>query len=582
LGDVGFLESNWQLALEGYLPAIEAVEKTRSWATSDPRRQEILEEAIDIYGNAIQCYINLKQYKEAILLAERARARHLVELMASADYQKDNLSEETAQCLEQYLDLQKRIKLLQQRSSEGSSPDSSNSGLGFTLKDLQEVQNQQLNPLFKEKEEIWQKLRRLDPVLAGTLEVPTFSWDDLCALWLHQPHTALLSFYSTNNHTHIFIVRPSSPTNPGNLTVTLHTCEEQDGIHLQEWIGTEWLSCYQTNFNYWSEQLSQKLQELATRLDIKTIVCEHLQGIQELILIPHIGLHLIPFAALPLGEGYLGEQFRLRILPSANILKYCQDRENNNPHAPLVPINNLGTIEAAGAKTDTVLSLVRLGFSLLAQSLSIPPDQRLQQQQATCDNYHSLAHSSHIKALHSIHHAKADLANPLNSALKLTDGNITLEELLSPQWRMPQIIDVMLTCCETNLGQLNLTDDLLTLGAGFLCAGARSVVSTLWQVDALATTWFCEFYYRQREQGNDRPTAVYLAQQQLRNLTYVEIISRLEEYLEVAHQNKKQEPEVYNILSEWHKKLQKQHRSRQETPYASPYFWGAFIVQGLR
>lgn len=42
---------------------------------------------------------------------------------------------------------------------------------------------------------------------------------------------------------------------------------------------------------------------------------------------PHLFLHQIPFAALPLKDGYLGDRFRLRYAPSLQVLGFCQGRQ---------------------------------------------------------------------------------------------------------------------------------------------------------------------------------------------------------------------------------------------------------------
>ena len=227
---------------------------------------------------------------------------------------------------------------------------------------------------------------------------------------------------------------------------------------------------------------------------------------------------MIPFAALPLapdspsgsplplGEGLgvrvLGDRFRIRVLPSAQILTYCHSRENGNPAAPLVPGPQFGSVEDATGD----LPVVTAGFEAIAKRLNIPEKRRLRgKQQATKANYRTLAKAQTTQALHSIHHAASDLGNPLDSALQIADGKITLGHLLSPGWRMPHLVDVFLSCCETNLGTPTLTDDLLTLSTGFLCTGARSVVSTLWSVNALATALFCIRLVAPRYQRARRP-----------------------------------------------------------------------------
>jgi CHAT domain-containing protein len=76
----------------------------------------------------------------------------------------------------------------------------------------------------------------------------------------------------------------------------------------------------------------------------------------------------------------------------------------------------------------------------------------------------------------------------------------------------------------------DLTDDILTIGFGFLCAGARSVVSTLWSVNDLATSLFSLFYHRHK-QNLTRPEALRQAQQDLRTLSGSELAAKYEPVL---------------------------------------------------
>ncbi|WP_017713883.1 CHAT domain-containing protein [Prochlorothrix hollandica] len=657
LGKLGFTlgkeviddQTGWALALEGYQVAMEAVEQSRAWATDDRRRQEILENAIGVYANALQCHIELKQYDQAILLTERARSRHLVELMATADlYDKTAIPEPLATYLQQYEDLQGQINRLQNPPQDSGNLASSGSSLRPETLRVVKSRSEKLQDLQARKIDLWQQIRRLDPILAGEQEVSPLSWPELTHLLADLPTTALVSFYSTNDHTHLLILRkpipggepeadqnPDSPLAPGDLggwACTVHTCKNQGYQQLQTWLRDQWLIPYQNAMNAygrkdqqpfqeWQNTMADRLQELADRLDLNTLIHQHLQGIDELILIPHIFLHLIPFAALPLspsasplpesasplpeGEGpgvreYLGDRFRLRILPSANILKYCHDRQNS-PSAPLVPFSAYGSVEGAGdPSTDPAMAIARSLFEPIAQHFGIPDQHRLLDLKATRDRYHALITNPQIQAVHSIHHASAQLDNPLNSALYLADGTITLGQLLSYQWRMPQIQDIFLAACETNLGNPNISDDILTLGSGFLCAGARSVVSTLWSVDAIATTLFCQFYYYERQLGRDRPTALHNAQGELRRQTNEQVatylqktIKSLRNPLKLAYEDWRKQPiprpeshpyRVINaILSTLDTKASRLSKNPADfQPFASPYYWSAFILQGLR
>jgi CHAT domain len=69
------------------------------------------------------------------------------------------------------------------------------------------------------------------------------------------------------------------------------------------------------------------------------------------------------------------------------------------------------------------------------------------------------------------------------TTLLLGDGRITLGQLISPGWRFQNLNEVFMSCCETNLGDQNtFADQPLTLSTGYLCAGARGVIGTLWSV----------------------------------------------------------------------------------------------------
>ncbi|WP_293019897.1 MULTISPECIES: CHAT domain-containing protein [unclassified Moorena] len=254
------------------------------------------------------------------------------------------------------------------------------------------------------------------------------------------------------------------------------------------------------------------LQELAERLQLEKLVGQYLTGIEELIIVPHIFLHQIPFAALPLKseeqEGllpaeqeksslpqtrgmvlgsksskssatksvtqttYLCDRFGIRLVPSCQILHYCHQR-------PAIEGQQMGIVEDA---TED-LPFSSFECKTVAEMYHVPAEQRLQGRDATVKSYQTLAQQVHI--LHSSHHAKSNVMKPLESQLRLGDGALTLGQLLTPGWRMPNLSEVVVSACEVNFTPTKITDDLLSLATGFLCAGARSVVSTQWSVDDL-------------------------------------------------------------------------------------------------
>ena len=574
LGNAASSGGLWAVAMDGYCIAIDALEQKRNWEKSEFNRQKTLEDFIGIYESMVQACINAGQIEKAFEYSERSRSKRLVDLMASYNLsQGEEIPAKVQELLQQYEELQRQID--QERQSRKSENNRSETRAAF------QAYNEAIAFLETQKQQIWENIRREDPVLAGEIQVNPLSLSEIQKL-IDQPNTAILSFYTTNSDTHIFIVQKNQ--------ITLHTCTGQGLDMLQGWINQNWLLPYMNDPKKWETQINNILRELAERLQIPELISQHLEAIEELILVPHLLLHQISFAALPTGEyhEYLGDKFLIRYTPSCQILELCQQRDTVGTFNEISL--QYGTVEDA----EDNLPCARFEGEKLAQMYNIPPENRLiGSSQAISNNYRQLA--QHVQVLHSCHHAQSRLDNPLESQLKLADGSITLGQLMTPTWRLPQLVEVFLSCCETNLGTPSLSDDILTLSTGFLCAGARSVVSTLWSVNDLATALFSIFYYQQRQEGNSRPEALQQAQIQLREFTKVdlkkifqevearekELIGNRKKYPldSIEHQQWKRK---YNMYTKLNRRIKEIENSTQQFPFSDPHYWAAFICHGLR
>jgi CHAT domain-containing protein/tetratricopeptide (TPR) repeat protein len=578
-GDVCFASQYWKEAIEGYNFAVQSVEQIRSWSRSETRRQQILHGTIDIYENIVQAYINTKQIDKAFEYSERYRSQRLVDLMASSHLsQSENIPPKVQELLQKYEELQQHIDTERQiyKSENNRSK---------TRAIWKADNNEKIKSLEIAKQEIWEQLRKEDPILAGEIQVQPLSLSEVQQLIDH-PKTAILSFYTTDSDTHIFIITQNS--------IYLHTCMGEGLERLQNWIAQNWLLNYIHHPEKWKNEMEHFLHELGERLQLSKIIYQYLQDIEELIIEPHLLLHQIPFAALPTGEyqEYLVDRFLIRYTPSCQILDFCH--QNKNKKRLNLDIQDLQYGIVADTVDNDPLPFSRWEDEQIAKMFNIPADKRLiGSSQATVQNYRKLAEQ--VQILHSCHHAESCLYNPLESQLKLGDGSITLGQLMSPEWRLPNLIDVFLSCCETNLDNPDITDNLLTLSTGFLCAGAISVISSLWQVDDLATALFSIFYYQQRQEGKNRPEALKQAQIKLRELRKAdleEISQAVENQRKQARNQKKQYPEdskEYLECDFQHKKSLKIlntinyiQKSTAEFPFAHPRYWSAFIAQGLQ
>ena len=112
------------------------------------------------------------------------------------------------------------------------------------------------------------------------------------------------------------------------------------------------------------------------------------------------------------------------------------------------------------------------------------------------------------------------------------DGFLRLHEIYNLNWSADLVV---LSACQTALGKQIRGEGLVGLTRGFMYAGARSVVASLWNVNDSATAEFMKQFYRGMLVDNLSPAAALRASQ-------VAMLKR--------------------------------------THYRSPFYWAAFVLQG--
>ena len=94
---------------------------------------------------------------------------------------------------------------------------------------------------------------------------------------------------------------------------------------------------------------------------------------------------------------------------------------------------------------------------------------------------------------HFATHAYFSLANPLDSGIVLADGILTIREIIDLNIHLKLLA---LSACETGMNSSLGGDEMAGFAQGFLLAGARSMLVSLWKVDDLSTaSLMTSFYY---------------------------------------------------------------------------------------
>ena len=199
----------------------------------------------------------------------------------------------------------------------------------------------------------------------------------------------------------------------------------------------------------------------------------------RLIIVPHGVLHYLPFGALHSGKDFLIDRYQIRMLPSASILDILKNRARNDKQSALI----LGNPDLKNPAYDLKYAeeeVLSLGKIIPHATVLLKNNARASVIREKGDQY---------RILHFAAHGVFDQDNPLNSALLLA-GNGVDQGLLRAgdlyQLRLNNDL-ITLSACETALSAISKGDDVIGFTRGFLYAGARSIVSSLWKVDDKAT-----------------------------------------------------------------------------------------------
>lgn len=206
--------------------------------------------------------------------------------------------------------------------------------------------------------------------------------------------------------------------------------------------------------------------------------CDYLQKFDRWIIAPHRHLHGIPFAALEKDGACLQDRIDLLHTPSASVFAACRKRAPIPAAAPswviAVPDEHNPDIEREAA-------LVRA---------AVPDARAIVGSGATLAAFQNAA--SRCSILHLAAHGVFRRDNPMFSSIQLADGPLSLLDLSHTRLEAGL---VTLSACNTGSAVSVGGDELLGLMRGFLAAGARNLLVSLWEVDDNSTARLMAGFY---------------------------------------------------------------------------------------
>jgi len=204
---------------------------------------------------------------------------------------------------------------------------------------------------------------------------------------------------------------------------------------------------------------------------------------RHLVVVPHDFLHYIPFQALRGGAGSLIDDFTVSYAPSASIFAHCQTLPPPAGQRTLI----LGFPDA---RSPHIVDEIR------AVADASPEPTVLLGSEASRKALSDMGPGCAV--VHIATHGYFRRDNPMFSAVRLGDSYLSVYDLY--HLKLPVGL-VTLSACATGSSVVVDGDELLGLVRGLLCAGARSLLVTLWDVQDRATAEFMKFFYgRLREE----------------------------------------------------------------------------------
>jgi CHAT domain-containing protein/predicted negative regulator of RcsB-dependent stress response len=478
-------------AIASYQQARRSLETLRSRLHSEELKISFVKNRLQVYEGLVDLHLSdplgsESSLVEAFSCMEAAKSRSMSEMifqsgqsLALGDAGQSELVRRIRDLREELNWYYHRIELEQLRPEESAAK---------RLQQLQEKASSHENELLRALRELPAHERE-----NATLEAPAdFSLERLQAAL--PAHTALIEYYSSGDRLMAAVV-----TRHAIKIITVSVVSRVlHFLHLLRFQLSKFRmgAAYASRFEQPLLQATQGHLE-ALHNELLAPLREHLTA-KHLAFVPHGALHFLPFHALRNSGEYLCDAHTISYAPSATVFALCQ--EKTTPDLP----NSL-VMGIPDERAPQILSEVQ------SVSAFLPHAELFVGAQATADVLRQRGANSGL--LHIATHGTYRQDNPMFSSIRLGDGYLNLYDLY--QIRLPAKL-VTLSGCATGMNFVSAGDELLGLQRGLFCAGATSLLLSLWDVHDETTAALMQAFYKDFIQTGDMPRALQSAMQQLR------------------------------------------------------------------
>jgi CHAT domain-containing protein len=498
-------------------------------ATLTPNNIVALEKSLALYDkvfDVLQAALSLQNERESVWYWQRAFNGLFGEAIELCFLLKDKKPVYLEQALN-YAEKSKNIWLRRQQNQRISTPSVmtpllyQRDSLKFAMALLQKAHlvQESKGMLFNAKQAQAQDALLFDlmqkiTIIEQNIPKNTTSIDDTAQLKLADVqknvsnNQAVLNFHVTGTHIWVFILTPN----------------KADFIKIEK--PQNWINQLQSLYDLWHKPKTQKtdVDSLATTsYGIYNVLFsrieKHLEGKKLLTLITDAELSILPFEALNT-EGdkkdnalhqapYLLRRFAIQY--QYNLSSFFNKKESKNKMKTM--------IVAPDFKGDED-GLKKLNFNTVeGQKIqAITQGNFYEKQGATKTAF--LEDVAKYNSVHLATHGIANMYNPNLSYIAFSqnpdtlsdDAWLSVEEIYALP--MTHVDLLVLSACETNVGQYLQGEGVLSLARAFSAAGVHSLVTSLWRIDDQSTSELMVGFYDYLKQHKTKAEALQLAKLQ--------------------------------------------------------------------
>lgn len=478
-------------------------------------RQSLLDNYFSIYENAIyvKCELkslsgNLRFWHDAFKISERSNATLLLEALQSVHAGRFSYIPDSLLAVERKAKID--LAFLEKQVFEEQLK-----GTGADQKKLQKlnnqtfVQHQKYARLFAQLKKEYPRYFDLKyaPDLVTVTEIQTE---------LLRPGQNMVGYFVGENQIFAFVI---SEQNFQVVTIS-------KDVPLEVWVEEFRNSIYQYNpASKEVEFLSQKYTNLGHELHelLFAPIRPYLTG-NQVVILPGGVLGYLPFDALLASSSedydrfdtndYLINQFQFSYSYSATLHKEMVSRSSNWKKGGFVGFAPSYGGDSLNMRSNdpwrAVLGNLKYNKTEVLAIQKIIGGKSFLDSSATEQNFNAAAPDAGI--LHLAVHAKSNDEHGEYSYLafyqtvdSVENELVFVKDLYSMRIKAALVV---LSACETGIGELQRGEGIVSLARGFSYAGAASIVTTLWSIDDFASSEIMEYFYQNLKNGESKDAAL--------------------------------------------------------------------------